>query len=643
MTRHLLLLAALSFLAPILLVDARQQAPAPTAPPGTLRGIVIRDGTTEPIPNVQITAGRGSVGVTLQTAIETLGARGVDPSVIQAALNNVTLPNVAGAANAAQYNAVTDGSGRFVIEGLPPGQYPITARREGYFGPSVSGDSPLAARGSATIISHQTTEVQLTLVPGGAVSGRVLGPAGLPLANASVELLRQTYQNGVPTLQTANTKQTDDRGEYRLFQIAPGQYYVVARPRAVLALRGAAATEEQPFRTFYPDSTDPTRALIITLHAAEELAGINIQLRTATLRKISGRVVSQLPAPTNIPAPATTWITQRGANSTIQLVPRDRGNLVDPSTSFSASTSLASPTNGTFEISNIPPGVYDLYASLPDPKGYGPAAGPGQATQPVAHGRTTVEVRGNDPQGVSVVVHEGVDVPGQVVVDGKRMAVPVRVSLQAADTSAQIAVYNQVGQYRPAINADGSFSIPAVPEATYRVLVTLNATPFQGGRGRGAQAQPAAPQAASLPPGTYVADVRQGGASVYDRGIEVATSQVNPIEVLINTNGATIEGSVTRNGQPAPSGMTVVLIPPDDRRQNPALYKTATSNAQGNFVMNAVPPGQYKLFAWESIPSTAYQNADFMKAFEDRGVTVSVAAGARLSQAVPLISSQPSR
>lgn len=86
-----------------------------------------------------------------------------------------------------------------------------------------------------------------------------------------------------------------------------------------------------------------------------------------------------------------------------------------------------------------------------------------------------------------------------------------------------------------------------------------------------------------------------------------------------------------------------MLVPPEDRRQNPALYKTATSNAQGAFLMNAVPPGQYKLFAWESVPSTAYQNADFMKAFEDRGVTVSVAAGAHLSQAVPLVSSQPCR
>jgi len=37
--------------------------------------------------------------------------------------------------------------------------------------------------------------------------------------------------------------------------------------------------------------------------------------------------------------------------------------------------------------------------------------------------------------------------------------------------------------------------------------------------------------------------------------------------------------------------------------------------------MNTLPPGPYKLFAWESIPSGAHQNPDFMKAYEDRGVS----------------------
>jgi hypothetical protein len=74
-----------------------------------------------------------------------------------------------------------------------------------------------------------------------------------------------------------------------------------------------------------------------------------------------------------------------------------------------------------------------------------------------------------------------------------------------------------------------------------------------------------------------------------------------------------------------------------NRRQNFALMRTATTNAQGKFTMSALPPGPYRLFAWESIPAGAYQNAEFMKAYEDRGVSVIVQAGATMAQTVTSI------
>lgn len=85
----------------------------------------------------------------------------------------------------------------------------------------------------------------------------------------------------------------------------------------------------------------------------------------------------------------------------------------------------------------------------------------------------------------------------------------------------------------------------------------------------------------------------------------------------------------------------VVLIPPEERRQNLALYRTASTNAQGAFMMTGVHPGAYKLFAWESIPTGADHNADFVKSQEEKGTAVVVPAGAAVSQAITLIPTQP--
>jgi hypothetical protein len=311
---------------------------------------------------------------------------------------------------------------------------------------------------------------------------------------------------------------------------------------------------------------------------------------------------------------------------------------------------MVSPGNGEFDIANIPSGTYDLYASLPDPAAFGPAAPPGRAAQPVAYGRTMVDVRGTDVNGVVIAVHSGVNISGRLLVDGEptNFLDAVDISLQPADSAAGVEVYSQVARFHPGIAQDGSFMIPAVPEAQYRVRTTIS-TAFTAADIVG---NPAA-QPATVPPqtsqsgqmvlrNTYVADIRQGGVSIYDDGIYIGTSVQVPLEVLINTNGGEIQGTVVRaNQQPVPAGTKVVLVPPQSRRQNSALYKTATTtNATGSFRMRAIPPGVYKLFAWESVPAGAYQNADFMKQYEERGVSISISGSATASPSVTLIPAQ---
>jgi len=48
--------------------------------------------------------------------------------------------------------------------------------------------------------------------------------------------------------------------------------------------------------------------------------------------------------------------------------------------------------------------------------------------------------------------------------------------------------------------------------------------------------------------------------------------------------------------------------------------------------MPNVAPGRYTLYAWESVPAGAYQNAAYMERYAGRGTTVVIQPGARTSE-----------
>jgi hypothetical protein len=137
-----------------------------------------------------------------------------------------------------------------------------------------------------------------------------------------------------------------------------------------------------------------------------------------------------------------------------------------------------------------------------------------------------------------------------------------------------------------------------------------------------------------LPPEVYVADVLQGGISIYDTGFDVAGKSPNPIEVVLKSGAAAVEGVVQdRAGKPMP-GATVVLVPPLARRQNRALYRTAIADANGHFAMRGVAPENYQLFAWQSISPSAYFNPRFLSKYEDRGRVVNAGQASTITTTI---------
>ena len=192
---------------------------------GTVQGIVVCEGTSQPVSGVQITVGGG-------------------------------------------VRTVTDGEGRFVVQNTPAGSTSVRAQREGYFGPAVDGDFPSSATTSVVVKAAEPANLKITLVPGGSVSGSVFDSNGKPMHDSVVGILRVVYRRGTRAVDVIDARTSGKRGEYRLYPLPPGEYYV-----------GVAPLADTQTTTLYPGTTNLNLASRIVVKASEETKGIDIHLR----------------------------------------------------------------------------------------------------------------------------------------------------------------------------------------------------------------------------------------------------------------------------------------------------------------------------------------------------------------------------
>ena len=162
------------------------------------------------------------------------------------------------------------------------------------------------------------------------------------------------------------------------------------------------------------------------------------------------------------------------------------------------------------------------------------------------------------------------------------------------------------------VSTDGTFNIPNVPESQYNITVE------------------------PLEPSAYISELLQGNDNIIDRGVvTVSPALSDTIEAVMQVPAATIRGMALAPPSQLADGVMVTLVPEDSRRENLALYRRAIAIA-GAFSFAGVPPGRYKLFAWQSIPDGAEQNGGFMEAYKNSGVDVVATAGSTSSLDVRL-------
>jgi 5-hydroxyisourate hydrolase-like protein (transthyretin family) len=575
-----------SVLAFIVLLLAQQQ---PQTLRGRIEGTVLREGTTEPVSGAKVTVTRvnASTGATLPTA-------GTITTYLINASPNVTLPNAPppGGAPAAPPqplpipSVTTDRSGKFVVPDLEDGAYRVVVTLNGYVKQEY-GQRAFTGQGTTLTLARGEVlkDLVVRITRAGNVNGRVTDDTGQPAPGVPLQLIKVTYnQAGLRTFQQAGQARTNDRGEYRLYWITPGRYYLAAGtppgPPSGTGPGGGPTpndTSDTYVFMYYPGTTDLTRATPVEVKAGSELA-MDFLAARQQLYKISGRIVGA----GNTAGPSAVGIslafqTMTGGSAFFQM-----------SQTYDAAT-------GNFEMRNIVPGSYAL-----------------QANAGTATARTPVEVVNGDVTNLILTLSGGVNIAGKVQVEGggPMPSAPVRVQLRPFVKGVSHFVgFSPAGQ---ANAADGTFGIERVLAGEYRATV-----------------QPGA--------GHYVKELRFDRSDALNSPIELAESASPPlIEVLLSKNVAQIDGVVTDDKGQSVQGVQAVLIP-ERNRERTELFKSATTDQAGRFNMRDVAPGDYKLFAWEALDNFGYFDPELLRRSDALGKAVRVDESARLNVDIRVI------
>ena len=161
---------------------------------------------------------------------------------------------------------LTDQDGRYVFEELEPGPYRLTVQKPGY--------APLDPATFPTfwVVAGQALEVT-TVSPqkGGAVAGRILDAGGEPMVDVNVRAVKP----GAAIDLMSEASRTNDLGEFRVFGLASGEYIIVASPRP---FGSDALSRTMVSSTFYPGTSDPSAAQVVTITAGQTVSGIQFRV-----------------------------------------------------------------------------------------------------------------------------------------------------------------------------------------------------------------------------------------------------------------------------------------------------------------------------------------------------------------------------
>ncbi len=462
---------------------------------------------------------------------------------------------------ASQNRTSTDEDGNFKFTGLAPGRYSISV-------PNVKGyvRKPVPVDERQRPVYYQPGDsVTITMIIGGAITGRVTNTMGEPLIGGQVSAAMVRDAEGKPIRGGGGrSRYTDDRGVYRLYGLLPGTYIVFTRTQGTGVTSPFPTPYDGDVPTYHPSSTRDTAAEV-TVESGDEASGIDIRHRGDRGRTLSG-VVSGGKEATSTPAASVV--------------------LFDASAATSAGSSFVRTGAGRgFAFSGLPDGEYVIMA-----RSTGDDVGQASAWR-------RVSLKGSDVTGVELKLLPLGSISGRVVAvaspeacNGKRKIPleefsPTAVRDDLSKDDLAFLPWRNFSSLR--VSEKGEFTINDVDPGHYRIGMRLPDENYY--------------LKAVIAPATVPA--RRGAPAAVNNlsrtGLALKQGEkLTGVIVTVAEGAASLRGKVApeKAGARLPERLRVHLIPAEPNTADDVLrYAEALVRTDGAFALNNIAPGKYWL------------------------------------------------
>ncbi len=466
----------------------------------------------------------------------------------------------------------TDGDGKYEFKELPAGRYTVFANKGSYVGLSYGQQRPFEPGKPLEILEAQTVEkVDFALPRGGVITGRILDEFGEALSDAQV--VAQRYQNvgGRRRLVPAGRPaQTNDIGEFRLFAIPPGQYYLSATLRN-FGMMGDSDDRSGYAPTYFPGTSNVSEAQKVTVGLGQIISDMNMSLLTTRTARITG-----------------TAVDSQGRPMMGMVMAMPRGD----SMMFNFGPPGQIKPDGTFSIGGLAPGNYVLQTNGP--------GGP-ETESAVAE----ITIGGDDIDGVRLVASKPSTASGRVVVDaGAAQALrPSSLRLMLQPVVFDMPMMGGTGP--GVVNDDLTFELKSRPGKMKLAF-------------------------AGQAPGWTIRTVRYRGVDVTDTGIEFRPNEnITEIELELTNRVTDLSGVVTNSKGEALKDYSVIIFAQDREKWMPGsrFLRSGRPDQDGRFKLSALPPGDYYVMALDYLDQDAWTEPEYLERVRNRATSVSINEG----------------
>jgi hypothetical protein len=474
--------------------------------------------------------------------------------------------------------ATTDATGAYEFTEVRAGRYTISASKGSYVNVSYGQQRPTDAPKPLQILDNQTVErVDLTLPPGSVITGRVVDEYGEPASEIQVAAQRYQFIQGQRRLIPAGrVASTNDIGEFRLFGIPPGQYYLSATWRNQNAMNPAANADDRTAYApmYFPGTTNASEAQRITLATGQQLSDLVMMLKPMKATRVTGTAMGSDGKPM---MPAMVLVSQSNGFGFSMTA----GGQVRP--------------DGTFTINGLAPGEYTLRVQR-----MGPGLDPETAT-------TKITVTGEDLSDIHLVGAKPSAATGRLIVDpAAAQSLPPNLMIMA------FPVQNGGIPAPPApparVSDDFTFELKAMPGV---MRISLG-----GGFG-------------GPPTGWAIRSVRLNGVDVTD-GVDVKPNEdVSGLEVELTNKLTTISGLVTNARGEAVKDYSAIAFSQDREQWKGATRYQGSGrpDQDGRFKITGLPPGDYYIVAVDQVDPGQSSDPDFLNSIVIKATAVSIREG----------------